>query len=258
MAVLDRAGILVKFPGFVTGQAPQDVVCFYDDFLGASWSSSPDAAVWYNSLVVAAGTIACKDAGDPATQAYYAGGILSITTVASADDGDTFQVNGEQFHIEENSGLPLYFEARVAVGDVSNTDMCVGLSYTDAEILTTGPNDAVLFELESGTWKFTTAKDSTEKNTNTAITEADNQFIRVAFYFDGRDTITAYVDGDDDGEFELFATRTVSTTADYVPENEMMTPTISVITGTTGSAEEGMVDYVLCVQERYRAPSTGY
>ena len=247
-----NCGIPIDFEGFQNARNPQDVCVFLDDFVGASWSTTADAAIWNETLIATqASTGACLDGTDAAQD--EACGALKVTTDASADEGDNFQVNGEMFHLENDTGLPLYFEARINVQDVSNLDCFVGLSVTDAEIITGGVTDRVGFELASGTLSAITEKDSTQETTDTAITETDDQWVRVAFFFDGTDKVIFSVDDDDDGVFSYVCTRDIDTSTDDVPNDMMMTPTIEAITGTTATAESMYVDYVLCMQARYHA-----
>ena len=245
---MDRSSILANFPGIAAARLPQDVYVFFDDFLGAQFSSTTDAAIWNQTLIATqATTAAILDGTNEAMD--EAGGILNLVTDATADEGNNLQVNGEAFGLE--AGYPLYFETRINVGDISNVDMFIGLSHTDAEIVTTGLNDGVGFLLEAGVLYAHAAKDSTEKSVDCAITEADDDWIRLAFEYDGADTVRFYVAPSDTNEFTLKTTMLLSTVAHYLPDNEMLTPTIEAITGATATAEKMYVDYVYCAQLRY-------
>jgi len=254
--------------GFANARIPQDVFCFFDDFMGCSWALDADtvsgtsgtgANTWDLTDVStsAATTHAIVDADDlyPSTL----GGILRITTTVTVDAGVNLQVAGTHFLIQEDLGLPLYFECRFRTADVSNCDIYIGLADVDTEIITTGADDCVGFLLESGVLYAATAKTSVEKNTDCAITETDGAaasnagWIRAAFYFDGDNTVSFFVDENDDGEFVHVVDRKVATGTDYIPDDEAMTPTIEVITGTTATAEVADIDYVFCMQQRRKA-----
>jgi hypothetical protein len=253
--------------GFINARAPGDVFYFFDDFMGPSASIEPDSDMltdgtspcgpWTLTAITANSAIGCVDATYTAPSTL--GGILRITTLASADDGTNLQVAGQAFCIDQNINLPLYFESRFRTADVSNTDFFIGLSKVDVEIVTTGMDDAIGFLMEAGTLYCSSAESSLEKNVDTGITEADGAattdagWVRGAFYFDGRNTVTFMVDSDDNGEFDFETSLTVSTTLDYLPDDQTLTPTIEVITGTTLSAETLDVDYVYCCQQRYHA-----
>ncbi len=258
MSATNRAGILANFPGVAGANMPQDCFVFYDDFLGISVSSTADLAVWNQTLVAQAATgVAIVDMGD--TDFDESGGILSITTEATADDGDNLQVNGEAFHIK--AGYPIYFETRIANQDISDLDFFIGLSQTDPEIMSTGIDDGIGFEGESAVVSAITATGSDEKLTtitplvDKAISTAGG-WMRFAFWYDGIDTITFYQDVDDDGTFVIVATRTVSTTADYCPIVGL-TPTIEAINGDTAAADVFWCDYILCAQARYKKSNVG-
>ena len=246
-----RCGVPVIFPGFHNARIPQDVVYFFDDFLSCSWSvianGTDEAMKWKSTVVAQAATgLTILSATDGAED--EAGGVLSIETEATADDGENLQVHGESFHLD--GGYPLYFECRLLVKDVSNLDFFVGISQTDAEIITGGVANRVGFELSGGTLSFVSEDGSSQKTTDTAIVEADDDWIRVAFFWDGLKLI-ASVDTDDNGTYRHVATHVAAVVADYVPQAIMMTPTIEAIVGSTATTEIMYVDYIQVVQQRF-------
>lgn len=251
---MDRSSILADFPGLVNARIPQDVYVFFDDFLGTCFADDGTAeqSVWLKTEIAtqAVGQCTILDGTDDAED--EAGGILKVTTGATADEGDNLQVNGEAFHLAD--GYPLYFEARVNVADVSNLDFFIGLATTDGEIITgskTTEINRIGFELEAGVISALSSTTTLEKRVNTNITETDDDWIRIAFLWDGDNKVTFYVDTNDNGEFTLKAVLHPDTTADYVQQAIMFTPTIEAITGTTATAEFMYVDYIYCAQQRY-------
>ena len=228
---LPNTGIPVDFPGFLNPRIPKDVVVFFDDFLGASWSATADAAVWNYTFI--------------ATQAS------TPTVLDPTDEGVNMQVNGEAFHLD--GGYPLYFETRVNAASIVDIDWFVGLSETDAEIITgtdSTQTNRLGFESIIGTTSFITSEASqTEKSTGMSITEAANDWIRLAFFWDGL-KVHFSVDTNDDGEFEYKGYHEASTTADYVAQAIALTPTIEAIVAATGGTTL-WVDYVLCMQQRF-------
>ncbi len=258
MSNTNRASILANIPGVAGAGMPQDCFIFFDDFLGSQIFATADAAVWNKTLVAqAASGVEILDMSD--TDFDESGGILQITTEATADDGENLQVNGEAFHIK--AGYPIYFETRVASQDVSDLDFFVGLSQTDAEIMSTGIDDGIGFQDETGVVSAITATGSDEKLTTcTAMVDkalsTPGGWHRLAFWYDGIDTITFYQDVNDDGTFVIVATRTVSTTADYCPLVGL-TPTIEAINGDTAAADIFWCDYVLAAQARYKKSNVG-
>ena len=251
-----------NFEGFINARQPQDVFAFFDDFMGCSWALDADSVAgttttasnpWQLTDVStsAATTHACLDAtySTPSTM----GGILAITTTVTTDAGVNLQVAGQQFVVDQDIGLPLFFETRFRVTDVSNADVFIGLSKVDVEIITTGLDDGIGFIMKSGVLYATAAESSTEKEVDCGITETDDQWVRARFHFDGGDSVVFSVDSNDDGVFDYVTTLKVSTGIHYLPDDQSLTPTIDVITGTTASAEVVGIDYVYCAQQRYHA-----
>jgi len=121
----------VNFEGFLNARSPMDVVEFLDDFMGPSASIEPDSDMvtdgtspggpWTYTAVAGGSALAIVDATYTAKSTL--GGILRVTTVGTADDGANLQVAGQHFLIDQDCGLPLYFECRFRTADVSNTDI---------------------------------------------------------------------------------------------------------------------------------------
>jgi len=136
---------------------PQDVTVFHDDFIGANWSETADAAIWNETLVAQAATgLTILDGTDDAED--EAGGVLKITTEATVNDGENLQVNGESFHLD--GSYPLYFETRINVADVSNLEYFIGIAQTDAEIISGGIQNRVGFEMLAGVLSFVSEETS--------------------------------------------------------------------------------------------------
>lgn len=243
---MDYASIFTNFPGIAAARIPQDVHVFFDDFYQPLIGAEV-ATTWLATLVGAGTTHLPLDGTDD--DQSLAGGILSVVASATAADGANLTAHGESFQIKD--GYPLYFEARYQSVDASDIDAWIGLTNSDTEIIAGGTTESVGFEIKEASIYFTSSH-TTEAQTDTGLDLVDATFARFAFFFDGVDTISFFVDLDDDGGFVLVGTKTVSTTAAYVPEDVMLTPTVEVINHATG-AETAYLDYVLCAQQRYRA-----
>jgi len=246
-----NCGIPVDFEGFSNARMPQDVYVFLDDFIGANWSATADAATWFYYLINSQSTTPeILDGTDDAED--EAGGVLKLVCDGTADEGCNMQVNGEAFHFAD--GYPLYFEARVNAASIVDMDWFVGLSCADAtmEICNDDTADNIGFMSTIGTMSFVATKDSgSTKSVDTGITEATDDWIRVAFFWDGIDTVTFSVDENDDGVFTYKGTLDADTTAHMVAQDAMMTPVIEVNAAATG-ATHLYCDYVLCMQQRYK------
>ena len=172
---------------------------------------------------------------------------MKVAVDDTADEGINLQVCGEAFHLD--GGYPLYFEARINAASILDIDWFIGLSQADEEIITGGVQNRVGFESVIGTMSFVSEDAGSQKTVDCSITEAADDWIRLAYYWDG--TLLHYaVDTNDNGEFEYKGYLTAATTADYVPQAIMMTPTIEAIVAATGSTHL-YVDYILVMQQRF-------
>jgi len=249
-----NCGIPVDFEGFENSRC-QDVFVFFDDFFSADFSASIDTSKWYYDLIDTQTTVpSLLDGTDEAADEM--GGILNLVTDATADEGVVMQLNGEQFSLE--TGYPLYFETRINAGDVSNVDAFIGLCVSvsagsDASIMSDGVTDRIGFELVAEALQAVAEKDSNDKTTLVGVTETDDTWYRLAFFYDGAKTVTFTCDKDDDGVFDFVTSYDIDTSTDYLPDNMMLSPVIEAVTGTTATAEKFYVDYILVMQQRYRS-----
>jgi hypothetical protein len=236
------------FEGFLNPRTPQDVVVFFDDFLGVTVGGDAvaDLDIWEQNYITTQSTLAVVLDGTDGSE-DEAGGILKVAVDDTADEGLNMQVAGEAFHLD--GGYPLYFEARVNAASILDIDWFIGLAQADEEIITGGVSNRVGFESLIGTMSFISEDATNQKTVNTDITEAADDWIRLAFFWDGL-LLHYAVDTNDNGEFEYKGYLTAATTADYVPQAIMMTPTIEAIVAATGSTHL-YVDYILVMQQRF-------
>lgn len=164
------------------------------------------------------------------------GGILRITTAANEDDGLFIESQGESFKIE--AGKKAWIKARFALGDAIQSDFIIGLHSTD-----TTPQDATLrflFESVDGSAAlyFNVDDDTTDADSDTVATLADDTFVVVTAYYDGK------------GNIELFLNNAkVTTMTDVgVPAGELAIG-IGYLNGAAG-AETTDIDYIMVAKER--------
>jgi len=240
----------VDFEGFLHARMPQDVTVFFDDFHGISKSASADAAVWFEYLITTqATTTTILDGTDGAED--EAGGVVKLACDGTAEEGLNLQVNGEAFHLAD--GYPLYFEARVNAASILDCSWFVGLSCADAtmEVCTDDTVDNIGFMSSTGVMAFVATKDSgTTKSVGCDITEGADDWIRVAFFWDGVDKVHYSVDINDKGEFEYKGYLDADTAAHMVAQDAMMTPVIECVAVATGSTHL-YCDYILVMQQRF-------
>jgi len=198
---------------------------FFDDF-----DTTPIAAQWtLTATSVGSGTsaITVPDAD---------GGLARITTAANENDGIFAEWISETFKLED--GKKAFLKTRISVGDAIQSDWIVGLHSTD-----TTPQDATLrflFESVDGSAAvyFNNDDNTTDTDSNTLVTMADDTFVTLAAYWDGVDKIRVYANG---------ALVQTMTSMD-VPAAEMAVG-FGYLNGAAG-AETTDVDYIFVAKER--------
>lgn len=264
-------------------------VVFFEDFID---TASPAATTTGGKFDVAADTsvwlVTEVDGGtgqtetvigipiDGAAGASAEGGWGAFTTCNADNDGLSAQVNGEAFKLAV--GYPLWFEAKWAVEDVSESEIFVGLAisttdaYGTAGAGTTGGHVGFVMKGAGTTTEliYFNVMESTKTlvQTSTAISFVDgsittfetaNVVHRCGFYWDGEDTITPYVDGvaiTAAAVSTLTAAQLVTAgkiaagnvSAD-IPDGVCMSPAFSIM--TQGNTSETIwMDYIAVAQGR--------
>lgn len=221
----------------------RDVYTFWDDFLDSSINASAELSRWKST--VTGGIAPLLLDGANASQ-EFAGGIVACGVGVTPSKTSGLMVNGESFQI--GPGHELYFEARFTM---THTDVScfVGLSDSDSSAIA-GLGNGIGF-LTVGTGMATSvAKTSANKDDLAGITVTALTWYRVAFHYDGGTAITFYLAEDDDELHEVNQLH-LTTVADYIPNDIMLTPTIEAEQQGT-SAGTLYVDYILCQQRRQR------
>ncbi len=222
----------------------RDVYTFWDDFLDSSMSVLAELGRWKSTVV--AGTVPALLDGTDASQ-ELAGGIVACAVGKTASDTSGLMVNGESFQI--GPGHELYFEARFCVTNTS-VSCFVGLSSSDASAIAALAN-GIGFLTVATAMSTSVAKTSANIDAIAGITVAANTWYTVSFHYDGGTAITFRV-GIGDAEMVEVNELHLTTTADYIPNDIMLTPTIEA-EQQGGSASGSMyVDYILCQQARQR------
>ena len=215
---------------------------FFDDF--NSWVTDTSAAGKYTITTVEAG-------GGSATEtlADVAGGVLLLTNDDADNDSDFLQKIGESVLMV--TGKKTFFKARFAVSDATQSDWIMGLQITDTTPLAAGGDgatDGVFFQKDDGDTNidfYVMKNTTTGQSTSTAIATAAAAaaYMTVAFYFDGKRFIHAYVDDVQKARVDL-----TTTPADFIPDTEI---TVSFgIQNGEAVAKTMSIDYVFVAQER--------
>jgi hypothetical protein len=193
------------------GEAVQTDAEFFDDFTESSFSTTADVSRWLVTMVDTD-----TGGGEVWAQAddFDIGGWFQLTKNANAADLTGAQVNGHQFRIKE--GKDIYFEARIAIGDVSEVNLVLGLASADTDMYA-GMNDFIGFRMDNdGILDYVVEDDTNETSASTGVTFSDatdgteahvvafyvryaGNIKQVKFYVDGalKATVTSNIPDDD-------------------------------------------------------------
>lgn len=165
------------------------------------------------------------------------GGVLLVTNAAADNDSSFSQKVGESYLFE--AGKKLWFDCRFKVSDATQSDVVVGLQITDTTPLDV--TDGVFFLKADGaaTADFLVEKDNTATTSSAVATLADDTYIRLSFYYDGKSAIKYFVDGVHQG----------TSVTTNLPDDEVLTISFGVQNGEA-VAKTMSVDYIMVAKER--------
>ena len=224
-----------RFPSGVTNSAPNTNTGYY---------GLPDPSSWHTYFddfdTYAAGQWTVTETGN-ATQALTDGdgGLLLITNAAADDDASFSQKVGESFLME--AGKPALFKARFKVSDATQSDLVIGLQVTDTTPL--DATDGIYFTKADGSASLSAVcrKNATTGSTSlTAATIVSDTYITVGWYYDGKASVTVFVDDVQVG--------TLDGTSTYLPDTEL-TVSFGVQNGEA-VAKTMTLDYILASKSR--------
>jgi len=198
---------------------------FWDDF-----DTTPIAAQWTLTATSAgAGTsaITVPDADD---------GLARITTAGNDNDGIFAEWISETFLLEDNKKT--FLKTRFQVGDATQSDLIIGLHSTDTTPLDATMRFAFISEDASASVFFNNDDNTTDTDSASLATLADDTFITLAAYWDGISTIYTYAN-------DVLIDRMESVD---VPGAEMAVG-FGYLNGAAG-AETTDIDYIFVAKER--------
>ena len=190
----NKTGNLVKFPGYVMGNAPDEVFAYFNDFTEyavGDWTLSETSATGASALSV---TTDGTDGGH---------GVLTILNDGAADDYTCLA--GPEI-VTLAAGKPCVFKCRIKLDDTGLAEWCFGLG----NIATTDPLAAGAFYVDD--WMgfvggatesadgviFRSVSDGTAAGDNEsdtgAATMVDDTWVELSFHYDGNGTAVAYKD----------------------------------------------------------------
>lgn len=222
--------VLSNLPGGVFNLLdPRKSVCYFSDFMN---NLDIDATnIWVLTTTEAGAGAATEVISDAVN------GELLITNDAADDDADFYQSIKEVFKFISNKKL--YFEAKFKVSDATQSDIVMGLQIRDTTPLDV--TDGVFFQKDDGDayLDFHVEKNNTATDKTAIATLANATYVTVAFYYNGKNSVTYYVDGVQKGEAAIT----------NLPDDEEMTISFGIQNGEA-VAKTMTVDYILCVMER--------
>ena len=174
-----------------------------------------------------------------ATEALTAGdgGLLLITNAAGDNDNDFLQLAAESFKFA--TGKKMWFKARIAVNEVIQSDVVVGLQITDSSPLAV--SDGVYFISADGaaTVDAVVVKDSAATTASAVATLVAGTMIDLGFYYNGKSAVEVWVDG----------VKVATMAATNLPDDEDLAISFGVQNGEA-VVKTLTVDYVFASKER--------
>lgn len=215
---------------------------FFDDFKAWATDTSSEGRYTITTIELGAGSATEAIGDDPF-------GTLVLTNDAADNDSNFLQKIGESFR--PVSGKQLFFKARFKVSDATDCDWIMGLAVTDTTPLAAdgdGVTDGIFFQKDDGDLNvdFYVQKDATtgQLTTTASTTSAANDtFMTLGFWFDGKRTIRVYKDDVQVDVIDIGGTFTT-----YMPDTEL-TPTFGIQNGSA-AARVMTVDYIFAAIER--------
>jgi len=170
------------------------------------------------------------------------GGVLLLTNSAADDDIVALQKVGESFKFE--AGKKLFFKARFAVSDATQSDLVIGLQITDTTPLAV--TDGVYFRKDDGdaNLDFVVVKDSTASTATAIATVVAATYITVGFYYNGVDEVVYAASTNSLNPTVLGKLATTN-----LPNDEELTISFGIQNGEA-VAKTMSVDYIFAAKER--------
>jgi hypothetical protein len=219
------AGDRAWFSNLPVGKGPE-IVEYFNDFLV---SQNYAAADWVVTETTAGAT--------QGIAADELNGALALVT--EANDNDINQLQSAEEWIKLSSGKRVWFESKLKLSDATQTDLFIGFATTDTTIIA-GTTDSVGFRKSDGSAavESLTEDNTTETSTASVVTMADNTYVTLGFYWDGKSRVQFFVNR------ALAATHTAN-----IEQTNKLALTVTLQNGEAG-AKTLTVDYLYVAMER--------
>jgi hypothetical protein len=187
-------------------------------------------------------TVTETQAGATQALANVDGGVLLLTNSAADNDLNALQKVGESFKFA--AGKKLFFKARFAVSDATESDFVIGLQITDTTPLAV--TDGVYFRKDDGdaNLDFVVIKDSTASTATAIATVVAATYITVGFYYNGVDEVVYAASTN-----SLNPTVLGKLAITNLPDDEELTVSFAIQNGEA-VAKTMSIDYIFVSKER--------
>lgn len=224
---------------------PTKYVIFHEDFTKATIAAS-GVTGWHGDATGTAVALAVTDAH---------GGIAATETDANANDSSNYQW-GTNTTVHEifklQAGKKAWLRCRVKTEDADKDAFHVGLHIAADDATATEPSDQFMFRsalATPGTLQFACGKTASTEVTVSLGSMADDTFVILTAYYDGKNTVYAWRESADGTIANSgSASVTSSTAGDLLPDTEM-TVGFGIECTDTG-ADLLTLDYITVVVER--------
>lgn len=190
----------------------------FDQYVAADWTVTETSA---------SGTQALTDID---------GGALLLTNASNDDFLNALQLIKESFL--PSTGKRMWFKSRFKVSDATQSDIVMGLQVRDTTPLAV--SDGIYFLKSDGaaTVSGKLVKNTSASTTATVATLADDTFIELAFFYDGKSEVQFFADG----------VKTASVDSTNLPGTELAVS--FALQNGEAVAKNMTIDYVFAAKER--------
>lgn len=209
------------------------VVKYVNDFAAISHVSSTPTE-WATTAVGGGSYVSIGD---------EAGGVVILSTGTVEHDGLNLQLgtaNGESIQLDK----PLYCGLKVKLSDATRSTFFFGVGVTDT-LWRTGLTDGLYFRKANNDAAvyLVSEKDSTEW-TKRLGSLTDDVYVTLECWYDGSDSVTAYLDGKPLASFSIASNRSTW------PDDELLRLTLEFKAGNAETGEQATIDWIRMVHLR--------
>lgn len=229
-------GAPARFTAGVTNASPGSLMAQF---------GMPDPTKWhvwfddFDTFTAAEWTITTTEAGaSSASEAITPGdgGVLLVTNDSADNDADFFQ-GAETFRLA--AGKKLFFKTRIRTSDATQSDIVIGLQITDTAPLDVTDGVFFLKPDDAATLNFLVEKDNTATTQAAVTTLANDTWVDLGFYYDGKSTFGVFVND----------VQVASVASTNMPDDEDLAVSFGIQNGAA-AAKTLSVDYILVAKER--------